>query len=145
MANYNSWLVTAKPFKVKDDESFAEALEEVQVPEVENDYHGLHYRQNSNGTFWIGGYNADLVVYLPAGDSTTEVDVAEIVKEHIQKGETAVFQIVGQEKLRHVSGAVIVVTPYGIESRTLDDMAYKLEDEMDPLRQGVKESLSSEE
>lgn len=142
MANYNTWVVTARPFRVKEPESFIEALEEAGVTEAEGDYSGLHYDRNSDGTFWLGGYNTDLVMHLPAQGSVTEVDAAEMVREHLRKGQTAVFKVVGQEKLRHVSGTVVVVAPYGLESRTLDEVAFELEDRMDPLRQGVKEALS---
>lgn len=144
MANYNTWLVTAKRFKVKDPEGFIEDLEEAQVTEAKNDFSGLHYKHEDDGKFWLGGYNADLVVYLgDSADSVTEVDVAEIVKEHIRKDQTAVFKVVGQEKLRAVNGSVIVVKWFGIESWSLNELALELEEKMGPLKQSVKEALSS--
>lgn len=144
MSNYNTWLVTTKEFKVRDPESFIEDLEKAEVTEAKGDFLGLHYEQEDDGRFWLGGYNADLVVYLDDGaGSVTGVDVAEIVREHIRKDQTAVFKIVGQEKLRFVSGAVVVVKWFGIKSETLDKMALKLKERMGPLKQGVKEALLS--
>lgn len=136
MANYCSWMITAEPFQVKNPEGFLRDLEGIQVSEAEDDYSGLHYKRRNDGKFWLGGCNADLVVH--PGVEMTEVDVAEIVKGHIQEDQTAVFKVVGQEKLRAVSGAVIVVTWCGVESRTLEEMAFKLRDEMSPLKQAVK-------
>lgn len=146
MANYHSWLVTDGRFRVKDPEKFRGKLGELGIRDADRcDYYGLCFHEEKDGSFWLGGYEADLTKLIsdPDGDLVS-IDIAEIVRDHLEKGETAVFKCIGQEKLRGVSGYVVVVKPYGVESMTLAKTARTLKEKMNPLRQGVKSAVKNE-
>lgn len=125
MANYCSWLVTERPFGVKDPEAFKKELEAVGVNKgADNDYSSLCYEQEGDGKFWLGGYDASLHYYDEEKDE--DVSIVPLVQKHMKEGEIAVFMVVGQEKLRDVDGRVVVVTPENELCDDLNSMAEKM-------------------
>ena len=123
MADYHNFVVTTHPFKVEDEEAFKRDLESLGVEPADAWCSGLHYDQNPDGTFWLGGYDAYLIQYEPDGE---EIDVTKIIQKHIRAGDYAVFKIVGHEALRSVTGDVAVVTKKKILWKNLDEVANEL-------------------
>lgn len=120
MANYNSWLNSEHNFHVTDVEGFKKALEDAGVRDSAktHDYYGLCYEE-SDGEFWLGGYDATLIVY---GDDGEEIDVAEIIKRFIVPTDHALFWYIGEEKLA-VDGAVILITKEKIRRKSFDEVS----------------------
>lgn len=128
MANYYSFLVTERTFRVKDMEAFKLEI----GPYAFGGNHeasgwasdGLTYSVEPDGTIWLGGYDTDLTRWDPETD--VEIDVAAIVQRHLADGEVAVLHHVGHEKLRYVTGRVIVITPEGLMEQDLGDLEQML-------------------
>lgn len=140
MANYYSWLVTERPFFVKDSEKFKRELEANGVhPAEDAGYEGLGYVHEDDGRFWLGGYNADLSVWDSEKDE--EKDIVPIIQKHIKDGEVAAFMSVGQEKLRSVGGHVIVVTRKESKSDDLHSLMERLVREVTPPHRKVYNKL----
>lgn len=126
MANYNSAMYTEHPFKVTDPEAFKKALDELGVNDAQREqFQSLCYVQETNGTFWLGGYDASLTVYKDP-DYTEEVDISQIVQQHIAEDDYAILISSGYEKPRFVGGDVTVITRQKILYRSLDDVAKAL-------------------
>ena len=123
MADYHNFVVTTHPFKVEDEEAFKRDLESLGVEPVDAWCSGLHYDQNPDGTFWLGGYDVYLIQYEPDGE---EIDVTKIIQKHIRADDYAVFKIAGHEALRSVTGDVAVVTKKKILWKSLDEVANEL-------------------
>jgi len=129
MANFESFMVTTHEFKVKDPEAFIKKLREIGAEDGDaNGCDGLSYFRNQDGTFWLGGYGADMTWYNEKANENEALD--PIVQEHIAPGEYASFQVVGYEKLRHVSGWVVVITEKGSEYRDLDQVEAELKEKL---------------
>lgn len=125
MADYRSTLVTERTFRVKNLEAFRQDIspwaQEVgggsPWPE------GLIYCVESDGTIWLGGYNASLNF---SGKDGEDILIEEIIQRHLAPSEVAVLMEAGAEKLWEVSGFVLVISPDHIESGCLADLAYDL-------------------
>ena len=123
MVNYHNVMITAHPFKVENEEAFKRELESLGVEPMDAWCGGLHYDQDSDGSFWLGGYDAYLIQY---GSDGEEIDVTKIVQKYIRPDDYAVFKIVGHEALRSVTGDVAVVTKKKILWKNLDEVANEL-------------------
>lgn len=123
MANYHNVMITAHPFMVEDEEAFKRELKSLGVEPMDSWCGGLHYDQNSDGSFWLGGYDAHLIQYEPDGE---EIDVTKIVQKYIRPDDYAVFKIVGHEALRSVTGDVVIVTKKKVLWKSLDETADEL-------------------
>lgn len=120
MANYNSFMVTEKTFHVSDVEAFRKAFE----PLLTN----ARIHEEKDGTIWIGGYGAGMVVY---DQDDNEVEIAEIIRKHIKAGDHAVIKVVGHEKLRYVSGVTYVISKKKVLSEGLGSMTDKLIEQLE--------------
>ena len=116
MANYCGF-ARSNYFRVKDLEAFRKAMEhccvEIVHPEkrVKNKDGTCRFEKNmklagllSNGEDgWSGGYCDEAT-----GDAV-EIDIPDIVAEHLKDGEVAIFQEIGHEKLRYLTGVAVAV------------------------------------
>ena len=121
MANYNSFLVTQKTFRVTDVAAFRKAIELLHT-NIEIHEDGVRLGK-LGGTIWIGGYDADLRAW---DQDNNEVDIAELIQEHIDPSDYAVIQSVGYEKLRYVDGVVYVISKEKIFFENLDTVTERL-------------------
>lgn len=123
MANFEFATVTDHTFKVKDPEAFEKELINLGVPKADwaRYSEGLIWERQKDGSYWLGGYNADFVVY--AGEAGDEVDLLTIIAEHIADDDYAVFMSAGSEKLRYVSGFVAVVAKGKVEVQGIEWIA----------------------
>jgi len=123
MANFIFATVTDHTFKVKDPEAFEKDLIGNGVPKVNWDKYseGLVWEQQEDGKYWIGGYNADFVVW--AEEARGEVDLLPIIARHIADDDYAVFMSAGSEKLCYASGFVAVVAKGKVEVRGMEWIA----------------------
>lgn len=130
MANFEFATVTDHVFKVKDPAAFEQELIKLGVPKVDWDKYseGLIWEGQKDGTYWMGGYNADLTIWPP--DGGCEIELLPIIAKHIAKGEFAVFMSAGWEKLRYVSGWVAVVAEGTFEVESLDALEGILRDKL---------------
>jgi hypothetical protein len=120
MSSFTGVIVTEHPFKVKDPKAFVEALSQVGVADGTGKVEGLFYDRERDGSFWIGGYAPSLFVDdEDESGNYVEVDVAEIIQEHILPGEYADIRCVGNENLRYVIGCALLITSKGITEHTL--------------------------
>jgi len=125
--NFYSFMVTTHGFKAKDPEAFVRKLKELGVQE-EGDFVGLSYSREEDGTFWLGGYDADLTWYNEKTNENEDLD--PILQEHIAPGEYASFQCVGYEGLRNVSGWVVIITEKGSDYKDLDKVESELKEKL---------------
>jgi len=129
MANFYSFMVTTHSFKVKDAEAFIKKLRELGVEDLNDSYcEGISYSHEDDGSFWLGGYNADLTWYNEEANENEDLD--PIIQEHLAPGEYASFQAVGYEKLRYVSGWAVVITEKGSEYMDLDQAEGDLKEKL---------------
>jgi len=121
MANYRTFLITERPFRVVDPEVFIADLREMGAKSEEErpSFLGLTYAVE-DGRFWVGGYDVGLVFWDPQTDEEMYLD--DIIKKHIAPGEVAVLKYVGHEKLRDVHGAVVVITSEEVFWADLDSI-----------------------
>ena len=119
MANYYSFMVTEKTFHVLDVEAFKKAFEPLHT--------NIDISVEDDGQIWVGGYNASMVVY---DQDDNEIEIAEIIQEHIKPGDQAIIKSVGYEKLRYVTGMTCVISKEKILSETLSSMTDKLKDSL---------------
>ena len=120
MANYNSFMVTEKTFHVLDVEAFKKAFEPLRT--------NVDIHIEADGQVWIGGYDASMVVY---DQDDNEIEIAEIIQEHIKPGDHAIIKSVGYEKLRYVTGMTCVISKEKILSETLSSMTDKLKEQLE--------------
>jgi len=121
MANYIP-VARSNYFKVKDDEAYLAAVGELSGVDLITDKDGRHGMLFEDGIpTWK--YDEDL------GDDK-EIDVCEIVSEHLCDDEVAIFQEIGYEKMRYLQGYAMAVNSknqvehIGIEN--IYDLAKKL-------------------
>ena len=118
-------------FKVKDDEAFEQAMSEISgVNVITNaDGYGLLGDDPDGGT-WPGW------IWDDEGNET-EIDITEIVANHLIDGEVAIFMECGAEKLRYIVGCAIAVNNKGehkiINLRSIYDQAKELTDRPDDI------------
>jgi hypothetical protein len=102
MAN---WYGTARSnyFRVKDEQAFRAAFANLEV-EIATDAEGrfalLCGTELGSWPSWIPGDD---------NESDTEIDVFEMVAEHLVDGDVAVLMEVGAEKMRYVTGYAVAV------------------------------------
>jgi len=129
MADFYSFMVTTHTFKVKDPEAFIRQLRELGVEDGnDSNCDGLSYYHEDDGTFWLGGYDASLVIM--DWKKSEEIELEPIIQKHLALGEYASFQTVGYEKLRNVSGWVVVIAEKGSEYMDLDQAERSLKDKL---------------
>lgn len=98
MANYYAAART-NYFWVKDDEAFEDAMQEIPSIEVIKEEDGSYciLGDDPDGGGWpTFSYDED--------DNETEIDLVEIVSQHLKDEHVAVFMESGSEKLRYVTG-----------------------------------------
>lgn len=98
MANYYG-SARSNYFKVKDEDAFKAALSEIPDIEVHGSDKGfcvLVGSSSDSGAWPCWGWDEDGEEY--------EIDIPEIVSEHLQDNEVAIFEEVGAEKLRYLIG-----------------------------------------
>jgi len=120
-------MVTTHGFKAKDTEAFVRKLKELGIQE-EGDFVGLSYSREGDGSFWLGGYDADLTWYNEKTGENEDLD--PVLQEHIATGEYASFQCVGYEGLRNVSGWVVIINEKGSEYMDLDQAEDALKEKL---------------
>ncbi len=120
MANYNGFTVTEKTFQVLDVEAFKKAFEPLHT--------NMEIHIEADGQIWIGGYGASMNVL---DENDEDVDIADIIQEHIKPGDYAVIQSVGHEKLRYVSGYTCVINKEKILNESLSSMTTKLKAQLE--------------
>lgn len=124
MANYYSFLVTQRTFRVKDLETFKTEIgrytSDGNSPACPWSPGDLILFVENDDSIWLGGYDVDLSPYCEEEDDY--VDVAEIIQRHLADSQVAVLYQVGYEKLRYVTGDVIVITPKQVLCRGLSDL-----------------------
>ena len=111
-------------FTVKDNEAFEEAMSEISGIEVitEGDKYGLLGDDPDGGT-WPGW------IWDDEGNET-EIDITEIVANHLIDGEVAIFMECGAEKLRYIVGCAVAVNNKGeVRAIGLQDI-YKMAKEL---------------
>lgn len=99
-------------FRVRDVEAFKNAVDDLDVEvitdEVKNDagqvevLFGLLARDSNSGGWPSSRWDEE-------AEDWVDIDVAEIVAEHLADGEVAIFQEVGAEKLRYVTGRATAI------------------------------------
>lgn len=108
MANYTATART-NYFKVRDLEALEEALEPFEIQVVRNteqpDLVAL-LCQDSDGAGWPSYYYDD-------NDDNVDVEIPQLVAEHLEPGHVAVFIEAGAEKLRYVTGHAIALNHEG--------------------------------
>lgn len=116
MANYYGHGRT-NYFRVKDVQAFTEALPaDFEVVSGSDGKVAVLARNESGG--WVEYVWAD-----EAGEEDTEVDVVDLIAEHLVDGEVAVAQSVGQEKMRYLAGYAVAVNNTGDRVQiSLDDI-----------------------
>jgi len=123
MANFEFATVTDHTFKVKDPEAFEKELIGLGVSNGDwsKCYEGLVLERQEDGTYWLGGYNADFTIWRDGIDQ--EIDLLPIIAKHIADDDYAVFMSAGSEKLRYVSGFVAVVAKGKVEVQGIEWIA----------------------
>lgn len=116
-------MVTTKTFYVRNLAAFKKEMGKLGVVENDPSFQGTTYDVQEDGSIWVGGYDASIVVYTP---DDVEVDLTKIIQKHLAPGETAIIQEVGHEGLRGVTGQVHVIAPHRSEWRTLEGIAKEL-------------------
>lgn len=97
-------------FRVKDVAALREAIDSSSYDIVEGD------QGDGQVTILCHDESGDWVFYRWADDDSeedVEVDVIDIVAAHLAPGEVAIFQAVGHEKLRMLSGYSVAVNEAG--------------------------------
>ena len=101
-------------FRVKDADAFREEMNRFSSIEIHNPSGGV-----SSDSFCIlvvdgdgyGGFPSEIWEEDQHGDGyPVEVDFYEIVAKHLADNEVAIFQHIGAEKLRYLTGYSIAVT-----------------------------------
>jgi len=117
MANYYAYART-NYFNVTDDAAFKAALSEIS---------GIELEKGSNG--WVitatdeGGW--------PCWDENDcEIDLPALVSEHLAPEEVAVFQEVGHEKLRYLTGYAEAINHRGERASVGLEDIYRLAAEL---------------
>lgn len=104
-------------FHVKDEEAFLKAMEDVP---------GIDIQSDANGFVILGddcdGYNT----WYKWSIDDEELDIPQMVAEHLADGEVAIFMEVGHEKLRYLSGSAVAVNSKGEEVIVSIGDIYKL-------------------
>lgn len=113
MADYYAFSRT-NYFRVTDVEKLKEIVEKV----------GAELFEGENNTFAFGEYE-DITSYYDE-DLDEEIEIFNELQPILPDGEALIFKEVGYEKLRYVSGYVIVVTNKEVKSTNLDEIALKL-------------------
>ena len=131
MANYESFMVTSKTFHVDDPKAFEDSLLELGVRK-DNWDGGLTFTVESDRSYWLGGYDADLSVWVDGKDDF--VSLVPIIQKHMRVDSICVVMHVGYEKLRYVTGYVAVVSKTRIRTTDLDQMARRLESDILRMR-----------
>ena len=105
MANYYGEART-NYFHVKDEEAFLKAMEDVPGIDIQSDANGFVILGNDDD-----GYNT----WYKWTVDDEELDIPQMVAEHLADGEVAVFMEVGHEKLRYLTGGAVAVNSEGEE------------------------------
>ena len=106
MANFYGF-ARSNYFRVKNLEKFKKAVEHCDVDVVCDNEDKKLVALLSNGE---GGWNTSY--YDEAGDCV-EISIETIVKEHLKKGEVAIFMQIGYEKLRYLAGGALAINSEG--------------------------------
>jgi len=131
MATYEGYTVTTRTFKVTDPKSFEDELHRFNIEEGDFDSE-ITFTKEEDGSYWVGGYNAGFNVWRSEQGKTEDeviegmIDIVDIVQKHMTADSVWIYQHVGHEKLRDVSGYVEVVTKDKRQGNNLDNMALSL-------------------
>jgi hypothetical protein len=125
MANYYG-NARSNYFRVKDDEAFIDAME--NIPSIEL----IH---EENGTFVILGDDPDGAgwpswAYDEENDTDIEIDLPAVVSEHLADGEVAIFMESGAEKLRYIVGYAEAINNKGERREVSLNSIYELAGEL---------------
>ena len=115
MANYYATARTSY-VKVRDHKKFLAWAETIPSCEV------ITQKTGDNGTLYglmftedgIPGWRSDEYGY------DVDMDIFEEIQDHIASGWSIIFQEVGAEKCRYLSGYAVVVTPATVKHCSLD-------------------------
>lgn len=100
MANYIPY-ARSNYYRVKDDEAYIEEIESISGCELITDGEGRHGILFEEGIpSWM--YDEDL-------EEDVEIDFCEIVSKHLADDEVAIFQEIGFEKMRYLTGYALAV------------------------------------
>ena len=133
MANYYANCRT-NYFKVKDNDAFELAM--APIPDIEviitpgtMEYCILGNNEDGRGwPVWIQGVESDTEI---------EIDLPNMVAEHLQDGEVAIFMEVGNEKLRYLNGYATAINNKGerrdIGLNDIYDIAKELTNKPEPI------------
>ena len=119
-------------FRVKDLDAFKAKMEQVglevvgrrQDDSVEADGRVAVLSTNDDKGGWPSGY------YDDDADEDVEVDVVELIAEHLADDEVAVFMECGAEKLRYLTGNATAVNNKGEMRQVWLDQIYPLAAEL---------------
>jgi hypothetical protein len=119
-------MITERTFNVEDPAAFEKELQQIGVA-PDNWNQGLTYTKEPDGSFWVGGYDADLLVQ---DSECNEIEILPIIQKHMRSDSIGVIKQVGYEKLRDVTGYVMVFSKTQVKSTDLDRMELKLEEQL---------------
>jgi hypothetical protein len=136
MANYEGFMVTEKTFHVDDPKAFEDSLLGLGVRK-DNWDGGPTFTVGSDGSYWLGGYDADLQVWVD--DKDDFVSLVPTIQKHMRVDSICVVMHVGYEKLRYVTGYVAVISKTRMRTANLDRLARGLE--ADILRMRPKPTI----
>jgi len=131
MANNEGFMVTEKTFHVDNPKAFEDSLIELGVRK-DNWDEGTTFTVESDGSYWLGGYNADLQVWVD--DKDDFVSLVPTIQKHMRVDSICVVMHVGYEKLRYVTGYVAVISKTRMRTVSLDRMARRLESDILRMR-----------
>jgi hypothetical protein len=118
MANYYGYS-RSNYFKVKNKEKFKEFL---------NQFNGFEYIEDDKGlSGWLidteyGGH--DTTIYdEETEDYIEDINFEDELSKHLKKGQVAIYQEIGYEKLRYLTGYSVAVNWEGkVETVGIDDI-----------------------
>lgn len=100
MANYIPY-ARSNYYAVKDDDAYIAEISEIAGIDLITDKDGRHGMIFEDGIpSWV--WNEEL-------EDDEEIDIWEIVSKHLVDGEVAIFQEIGFEKMRYLSGYAVAV------------------------------------
>ena len=125
MANYYA-TARSNYFKVKDVEKFKELCTKINVEMIESQGKvGFICTQDPDcGSLPSSIYKEEL-------DDFEEIDLCELVAEHLEEGEVAVMMEAGYEKFRYVTGYAMAVNWKGeVVDVNINDIYKKAQEEL---------------
>jgi len=132
----SNWYGAARSnyFRVKDVEAFKEAFKNLEVEIIEVDSPSLNdgREQGMVGLLGDDEYGGFPSVHYDENDEAVDIDVADLVSQHLVDGEVAVFMESGAEKLRYVTGHAWAINNKGETRRVSIDDIFNLARELGP-------------